>query len=120
MKTATLVARVLLGLIFVMFGLNGFLHFLPQPPLASVTGMADTSTNKRANRNTKVGGAGSQPDGVPGAPGRAGPRVSWRARYSLVYRVLHAIELLTAHTSPPVESGFPSKDSLAPARSTLL
>jgi uncharacterized membrane protein YphA (DoxX/SURF4 family) len=25
-------ARVLLGLIFFVFGLNGFLHFLPQPP----------------------------------------------------------------------------------------
>lgn len=27
-----LVARVLLGLIFFVFGLNGFLHFLPMPP----------------------------------------------------------------------------------------
>lgn len=26
------VARVILGLVFVVFGLNGFLHFLPQPP----------------------------------------------------------------------------------------
>jgi hypothetical protein len=26
------VARILLGSIFVVFGLNGFLHFLPQPP----------------------------------------------------------------------------------------
>src|SRR3954468_3764359 len=26
------VARVLLGAIFVVFGLNGFFHFLPQPP----------------------------------------------------------------------------------------
>jgi hypothetical protein len=26
-------ARVLLGLLFFVFGLNGFLHFLPQPPL---------------------------------------------------------------------------------------
>jgi uncharacterized membrane protein YphA (DoxX/SURF4 family) len=25
-------ARVLLGAVFVVFGLNGFLHFLPQPP----------------------------------------------------------------------------------------
>ena len=25
-------ARVLLGLIFFVFGLNGFLHFIPQPP----------------------------------------------------------------------------------------
>jgi uncharacterized membrane protein YphA (DoxX/SURF4 family) len=33
MKTATLIARILLGVIFVVFGLNGFLHFLPQPPM---------------------------------------------------------------------------------------
>jgi uncharacterized membrane protein YphA (DoxX/SURF4 family) len=26
------VARTLLGLVFLVFGLNGFLHFLPQPP----------------------------------------------------------------------------------------
>ena len=26
------VARIFLGLIFFVFGLNGFLHFLPQPP----------------------------------------------------------------------------------------
>jgi uncharacterized membrane protein YphA (DoxX/SURF4 family) len=33
MKTiAPHVARVLLGLVFFVFGLNGFLHFLPQPP----------------------------------------------------------------------------------------
>ncbi|HVU51940.1 MAG TPA: DoxX family protein [Polyangia bacterium] len=25
-------ARLLLGLVFLVFGLNGFLHFLPQPP----------------------------------------------------------------------------------------
>jgi uncharacterized membrane protein YphA (DoxX/SURF4 family) len=29
---AVLVARILLGLVFVVFGLNGFFHFLPQPP----------------------------------------------------------------------------------------
>jgi uncharacterized membrane protein YphA (DoxX/SURF4 family) len=26
------IARLLLGLVFFVFGLNGFLHFLPQPP----------------------------------------------------------------------------------------
>jgi uncharacterized membrane protein YphA (DoxX/SURF4 family) len=30
---STLAARILLGLIFFVFGLNGFLHFIPQPPL---------------------------------------------------------------------------------------
>ena len=32
MKTVALVAQYLLGLMFVVFGLNGFLHFIPQPP----------------------------------------------------------------------------------------
>ena len=32
MKIATLIARNLLGLMFLVFGLNGFLHFIPQPP----------------------------------------------------------------------------------------
>ncbi|HEX3777372.1 MAG TPA: DoxX family protein [Polyangiaceae bacterium] len=27
------IARYLLGLVFFVFGLNGFLHFLPQPPM---------------------------------------------------------------------------------------
>ena len=39
MKVATIIARVFLGLIFVVFGSNAFLHFLPMPPLPkSVTG----------------------------------------------------------------------------------
>ena len=33
MKIATLVARALIGLIFVVFGLNGFLQFIPLPEL---------------------------------------------------------------------------------------
>ena len=32
MKIASAVARYLLGLQFTVFGLNGFLHFIPQPP----------------------------------------------------------------------------------------
>ncbi len=35
MKIATLITRILLGLMFAVFGLNGFLHFIPQPPPAS-------------------------------------------------------------------------------------
>ncbi len=38
MKLAIVTARVLLGLIFVVFGLNGFLHFLPQPPMPAAAG----------------------------------------------------------------------------------
>ena len=37
MKIASLIARLLLGLIFLFFGLNGFLQFLHMPP---PTGMA--------------------------------------------------------------------------------
>lgn len=37
MKIAVLVARILLGLIFVVFGLNGFLNFLPMGPMPSGT-----------------------------------------------------------------------------------
>jgi putative oxidoreductase len=33
-----LAARLVLGLIFFVFGLNGFLHFLPQPPLTGPPG----------------------------------------------------------------------------------
>ena len=34
MKIATLIARILLGLMFTVFGLNGFFHFMPMqlPP----------------------------------------------------------------------------------------
>lgn len=38
MKTAFTVARYLLGLIFLVFGLNGFLHFIPLPPPPGVAG----------------------------------------------------------------------------------
>jgi uncharacterized membrane protein YphA (DoxX/SURF4 family) len=31
-KTATLIARILLGLVFVIFGSNFFLNFIPMPP----------------------------------------------------------------------------------------
>jgi|SRR5215813_5940421 len=35
MKIVTLIARLLLGLIFIVFGLNGFLNFLNMGPLPS-------------------------------------------------------------------------------------
>ncbi len=34
MKIAVVIARILLGLIFFVFGLNGFVHFIPSPPLS--------------------------------------------------------------------------------------
>src|SRR6201993_3255973 len=36
MKIASTVARYLLGFIFLTFGLNGFLHFIPMPPPTGV------------------------------------------------------------------------------------
>jgi len=33
MKVASIIARVLLGLVFVVFGSNIFFHFIPMPPL---------------------------------------------------------------------------------------
>jgi putative oxidoreductase len=38
MKIAVLIARVLLGLLFLVFGLNGFLHFIPMPPPSGLAG----------------------------------------------------------------------------------
>src|SRR6266480_2568498 len=38
MKIATTIVRILLGLIFVFFGSNAFLHFLPMPPMSGHAG----------------------------------------------------------------------------------
>ena len=38
MKIATLTARILLGLLFLVFGLNGFLHFIPMGPPPGLAG----------------------------------------------------------------------------------
>jgi hypothetical protein len=38
MKTASTIARYLGGVIFLVFGLNGFLHFIPLPPPSGVAG----------------------------------------------------------------------------------
>ena len=47
MSYLPLIARLLLGVLFFVFGLNGFLHFLPMPPLSGqvatfMTGLAAT------------------------------------------------------------------------------
>jgi len=38
MKIATLIARILLGLLFLVMGLNGFLQFIPMPPPTGLAG----------------------------------------------------------------------------------
>jgi len=38
MKIASTISRYLLGVIFLTFGLNGFLHFIPMPPPAGIAG----------------------------------------------------------------------------------
>ena len=38
MKYAIIIARVLLGLVFTVFGLNIFLHFIPMPPPSGQAG----------------------------------------------------------------------------------
>lgn len=38
MKIAAIVVRVLLGLMFVVFGSNGFLHFMPAPEMTGPAG----------------------------------------------------------------------------------
>ena len=38
MKIVVIIARILLGLMFFVFGLNPFLKFLPMPPLTGVWG----------------------------------------------------------------------------------
>jgi len=38
MKVVSTISRYLMGIIFVFFGLNGFLQFLPTPPLTGIAG----------------------------------------------------------------------------------
>jgi putative oxidoreductase len=38
MRIVAIVARILLGLVFFVFGLNGFLHFIPNPPPTPAAG----------------------------------------------------------------------------------
>lgn len=40
MQYLPMIARLLLGIYFLVFGLNGFLHFLPQPPMPEEAGKA--------------------------------------------------------------------------------
>lgn len=42
MKIAVLIARILLGLIFLVFGFNIFFNFIPQPPMTGDIGTLTT------------------------------------------------------------------------------
>jgi putative oxidoreductase len=39
MKIAVLIARILLGLVFLVFGLNAFFHFIPNQPIPGDAGV---------------------------------------------------------------------------------
>ncbi len=43
MKIVSAIARYLLVLMFLVFGLNGFLHFIPSPPMPGVAGQFMTA-----------------------------------------------------------------------------
>lgn len=53
MKIVSLIARILLGLIFVFFGSNGLFHFLPNPPMPPGP-MADFSHAMSVTHYTEV------------------------------------------------------------------
>ena len=38
MRILAIIARILVGLVFFVFGLNGFLHFMPNPPPTPAAG----------------------------------------------------------------------------------
>jgi putative oxidoreductase len=53
MKIAALISRILLGLMFLVFGLNGILHFIPTPPMPPSL-MKDFATVLEASHFTVV------------------------------------------------------------------
>jgi putative oxidoreductase len=42
MRIAVMIARILLGLVFLVFGLNNFFHFIPQQPMPGDAGALAT------------------------------------------------------------------------------
>ena len=56
-RIATAIARVLLGLMFLVFGLNGFLNFMPQPKDMPQEIMTVTGSLMKAGYMTVVSGA---------------------------------------------------------------
>ena len=56
-RIATAITRVLLGLMFLVFGLNGFLNFMPQPKQMPQEIMTVTGSLMKAGYITVVSGA---------------------------------------------------------------
>jgi len=56
-RIATAITRVLLGLMFLVFGLNGFLNFMPQPKQMPQEIMTVTGSLMKAGYMTVVSGA---------------------------------------------------------------
>ena len=54
MRIATLIARFLLGIIFLVFGLNGFLHFIPNQPMPAGPAMQFLGALSATNYMTVV------------------------------------------------------------------
>lgn len=57
MKIATIIVRLLMGLMFLVFGLNGFLNFMPAPKDMPVDQMAVLGSLMKAGYITVVSGA---------------------------------------------------------------
>lgn len=81
MKIVNLIARILLGLIFLVFGLNGFLNFIPAPMPTGLAGQFNRRLVRFALRGTGVSGR----SGWRGAASREsfcspGNRTAWTRR----------------------------------------
>ena len=90
MKKAVLVARILLGLVFFVFGLNGLLHFLPMQPIP------------RRCRNPRHHHGAARLDAVRGhTPGDRWPSFACRALCSACPGHSHSNNRQHSSLSPP-------------------
>ncbi len=53
MKLASVISRYLLGIIFLNFGINGFLHFIPTPPSSAVGMQSVAALARRCAGNAR-------------------------------------------------------------------
>lgn len=56
MKIGVLTSRILLGILFLIFGLNDFLHFIPVPPMPPSDGLTFANIMLAHHYMTFVGG----------------------------------------------------------------